>query len=250
LQSAGVAEYRVVIPQLVTAIGRTEELRDWLKLFPTGAPSDDEVKSALLTFEVIFGKVYGSHGQIQAGLDTIQQVIAKAAFAWSVPWKHILRSNPKGALPDDANAILSTIYMEDEAAPPTFDWYCSNEAWLKPLGGKRYLDMFSPRGLGQNEIELYHIYDDNPRGLVAFMTHYEDLIDTLYATDRLTFCPARLETLDWSLEEARQRAVNGDRVHLDQLEEHTVGLNFLHELGHLQVAMGIDGAYGTLRPHE
>jgi hypothetical protein len=39
-------------------------------------------------------------------------------------------------------------------------------------------------------------------------------------------------------------------LHLDHFKKRTVGMNFLHELGLLQIAMGIDGAYGMLPAQE
>jgi hypothetical protein len=43
-------------------IKRTKDLLFWLDSYPTKAPQDNLILSALITFKVTFGKVYGSHG--------------------------------------------------------------------------------------------------------------------------------------------------------------------------------------------
>ncbi|KAL3447769.1 hypothetical protein BJX65DRAFT_307822 [Aspergillus insuetus] len=189
----------------------------WLEEFPTEAPNSRDFLSALLTFEVIFGVVYGSREQIFDGIDIVDTVLA------------------------DAQALFETISPDNPSSPPTYDWYCSNEQWLTQLGGNRYLDKKSPRGEGQNEIEF--VCTDDSEGLVAFTTHYEDLIDTPNAIDRLTFCPRPLERLGLTLQEVRQTTYEHEQGHLEHLEELTEGLNLIHEIAHLQIALYINGAY-------
>lgn len=74
--------------KLEQMIQRSEELVEWLSDFPDEAPDDEELWSALFTFEAIFGQVWGDERITEEGIDDVEAQIGKCFCSISMVSQH------------------------------------------------------------------------------------------------------------------------------------------------------------------
>ncbi|RJE24638.1 hypothetical protein PHISCL_03004 [Aspergillus sclerotialis] len=200
-------------------ISRSEDLKDYLKSYPTELPADDHVLSALYTFQAIFRAVnFADIHELHDAEEDIDGLISTAES---------LRT-----------ALENT-------NPPIWELYCRDTDWLHHIQGYSYWDDRPAERGGQKTMDLTSIEgscDDN-KNLVAFMT-FDARNNPAVPVEAITFCSKSLDGFTTeTLQEMQRQSFATGNMHIEQVALDKMSLSLIHEMSHSRAVLGSTDAY-------